>query len=128
MLALWLVRLRRTAESAPIINSIVGLAVQLARETLENWQSEFLQLLLQIGGPALLLYVGSPQSKKGDDRMEAKIDAIRGRGARQSGSAHQRDRSRLRWATYGRTPDRHGERAPERRTAWGSAITQLIPL
>lgn len=25
---------------------------------------------------ALLLHVGSPQSKEGDDRMEAKIDAI----------------------------------------------------
>jgi hypothetical protein len=50
--------------------------VQMSRETLENWQSEFLQLLWQIGGLALLLYVGSPQSKEGDDRMEAKIDAI----------------------------------------------------
>ncbi|MBW8893214.1 MAG: hypothetical protein JF617_14200 [Burkholderiales bacterium] len=30
----------------------------------------------QIGGLAFLLYVGSPQSKEGDDRMEAKIDAI----------------------------------------------------
>jgi hypothetical protein len=50
--------------------------VQMSRDTLENWQSEFLQLLWQIGGLALLLYVGSPQSKEGDDRMEAKIDAI----------------------------------------------------
>jgi hypothetical protein len=50
--------------------------VQMTRDTLENWQSEFLQLLWQIGGLALLLYVGSPQSKEGDDRMEAKIDAI----------------------------------------------------
>jgi len=46
------------------------------RDTLENWQSEFLQLLWQVGGLALLLYVGSPQSKEGDDRMEAKIDEI----------------------------------------------------
>jgi hypothetical protein len=46
------------------------------RDTLENWQSEFLQLIWQVGGLALLLYVGSPQSKEGDDRMEAKIDAI----------------------------------------------------
>ena len=50
--------------------------VQMMRETLENWQSEFLQLLWQVGGLAFLLYVGSPQSKEGDDRMEAKIDAI----------------------------------------------------
>jgi hypothetical protein len=50
--------------------------VQMARDTLENWQSEFLQLLWQVGGLALLLYVGSPQSKEGDDRIEAKVDAI----------------------------------------------------
>jgi hypothetical protein len=50
--------------------------VEMSRETLENWQSEFLQLLWQVGGLAILLYVGSPQSKEGDDRMEAKIDEI----------------------------------------------------
>jgi hypothetical protein len=48
----------------------------MGRDTLENWQSEFLQLLWQVGGLALLLYAGSPQSKEGDDRMEAKLDAI----------------------------------------------------
>jgi hypothetical protein len=46
------------------------------RDTLENWQSEFLQLIWQVAGLAILLHVGSPQSKEGDDRMEAKIDAI----------------------------------------------------
>lgn len=53
-----------------------GFAVQILRETLENWQSEFLQLLWQVAGLAILLHVGSPQSKEGDDRLEAKIDAI----------------------------------------------------
>jgi hypothetical protein len=50
--------------------------VEMSRDTLENWQSEFLQLLWQVAGLALLLHVGSPQSKEGDDRIEAKIDAI----------------------------------------------------
>ncbi|HEY8383684.1 MAG TPA: DUF6766 family protein [Microvirga sp.] len=50
--------------------------VEVMRDTLENWQSEFLQLLWQVGGLAILLFVGSPQSKEGDDRMEAKIDEI----------------------------------------------------
>jgi hypothetical protein len=50
--------------------------VQMSRDTFENWQSEFLQLLWQVAGLAILLHVGSPQSKEGDDRMEAKIDAI----------------------------------------------------
>lgn len=55
---------------------VSGFAIQMMRETLENWQSEFLQLLWQVAGLALLLHVGSPQSKEGDDRIEAKIDAI----------------------------------------------------
>lgn len=49
---------------------------EASRDTFENWQSEFLQLLWQVGGLALFLYVGSPQSKEGDDRHEAKLDAI----------------------------------------------------
>jgi hypothetical protein len=55
---------------------IAGYAMEMGRDTLENWQSEFLQLLWQVGGLALLLYVGSPQSKEGDDRREEKLDII----------------------------------------------------
>jgi hypothetical protein len=62
------------AHQQPI--QISGFAIQMGRDTLENWQSEFLQLLWQVAGLALLLHVGSPQSKEGDDRMEAKIDYI----------------------------------------------------
>ena len=51
-------------------------AIQTARDTLENWQSEFLQLIWQVAGLAFLLHVGSPQSKEGDDRKEEKIDRI----------------------------------------------------
>ena len=51
-------------------------AIEATRDTLENWQSEFLQLLWQVIGLAYLLYVGSPQSKEGDDRKEEKIDRI----------------------------------------------------
>ena len=50
--------------------------VEMSRDTLENWQSEFLQLLWQVGGLALLLYVGSPQSRESEERKEAKLDAI----------------------------------------------------
>jgi hypothetical protein len=53
-----------------------GYLVEMSRDTLENWQSEFLQLIWQVGGLAFLLHVGSPQSKEGDDRKEEKIDAI----------------------------------------------------
>ena len=50
--------------------------IQTTRDTLENWQSEFLQLIWQVSGLALLYHVGSPQSKDGDDRLEEKIDLI----------------------------------------------------
>jgi hypothetical protein len=62
------------AHGQPIV--ISQYAIQMTRDTLENWQSEFLQLLWQVGGLALLLYIGSPQSKEGTDRLEAKLDAI----------------------------------------------------
>jgi hypothetical protein len=48
----------------------------MGRDTLENWQSEFLQLIWQVAGLAFLLYIKSPQSKEGDDRKEEKLDAI----------------------------------------------------
>ncbi|MCJ9752822.1 hypothetical protein MOV61_19055 [Neorhizobium sp. BETTINA12A] len=50
--------------------------VEMLRDTFENWQSEFLQLLWQVGGLAFFLFLGSPQSKEGSDRLEAKIDVI----------------------------------------------------
>jgi hypothetical protein len=46
------------------------------RDTLENWQSEFLQLIWQVAGLSFLWYVGSPQSKESDDRKEEKLDLI----------------------------------------------------
>lgn len=50
--------------------------VEMGRDTFENWQSEFLQLLWQVVGLAYFLYVGSPSSKENDDRTEAKLDAL----------------------------------------------------
>jgi hypothetical protein len=50
--------------------------VEMGRDTFENWQSEFLQLIWQVVGLAYFLYIGSPASKENDDRLEAKIDAL----------------------------------------------------
>lgn len=50
--------------------------VESMRDTLENWQSEFLQLIWQVAGLAFLLHIGSPQSKEGDARKEEKLDKI----------------------------------------------------
>ena len=49
---------------------------EMLRDTFENWQSEFLQLMWQVLGLAYFLYVGSPSSKENDDRLELKIDAL----------------------------------------------------
>jgi len=46
------------------------------RDTMENWQSEFLQLIWQVAGLSFLWYVGSPQSKEGNDRQEEKFDLL----------------------------------------------------
>ena len=49
---------------------------QFLSSTFENWQSEFLQLIWQAVGLALLFYWGSSQSKESDERIEAKLDRL----------------------------------------------------
>jgi hypothetical protein len=49
---------------------------QTLRDTFENWQSEFLQLIWQVAGLSFLFFVGSPQSKEGSERQEEKLDLI----------------------------------------------------
>ncbi|HEY0698543.1 MAG TPA: DUF6766 family protein [Micromonospora sp.] len=49
---------------------------QFFASTLENWQSEFLQLVWQAAGLALFYFWGSSQSKESDERIEAKLDAL----------------------------------------------------
>ncbi|ANH80894.1 hypothetical protein A8C56_07795 [Niabella ginsenosidivorans] len=55
---------------------ISGYVVEMIRDTMENWQSEFLQLIWQVAGLSFLWYCGSPQSKEGDERKEEKLDYI----------------------------------------------------
>jgi hypothetical protein len=50
--------------------------IEMMRDTLENWQSEFLQLVWQVCALAFLYYAGSPQSRGDDERIEAKLDAL----------------------------------------------------
>jgi hypothetical protein len=49
---------------------------QFFSSTMENWQSEFLQLVWQAAGLALFYFWGSSQSKESDERLEAKIDLL----------------------------------------------------
>ena len=66
----WYAFLQDTAEHGqqPVFSEY---AIQMGRDTLENWQSEFLQLLWQVVGLAYFLYVGSPASKENENRLEA---------------------------------------------------------
>ena len=84
----------------------------MLRDTFENWQSEFLQLLWQVLGLAYFLYVGSPSSKENDDRMEAKIDALirLQAGARSEDILSDIDKRYLRADGHAR-PHAHGEGA-----------------
>jgi hypothetical protein len=53
-----------------------GYFIEAMRDTLENWQSEFLQLMWQVAGLSFLWYVGSPDSKSESEREEEKLDYI----------------------------------------------------
>jgi membrane protein implicated in regulation of membrane protease activity len=46
------------------------------QSTLENWQSEFLQLSAFTIACAYLVYKGSSESSDGQERMEAKLDVL----------------------------------------------------
>jgi hypothetical protein len=86
---------------------------EMGRDTFENWQSEFLQLIWQVVGLAYFLYVGSPSSKENDDRMEAKIDALLriNAGAEAEKVIHDLDRHFER--TSGALPHGHNQQVVE---------------
>ena len=46
------------------------------QSTLENWQSEFLQVATFVIAAAYLVYKGSSESPDGEERLEAKLDAL----------------------------------------------------
>jgi hypothetical protein len=56
--------------------TLSGYTVEFGQSTLENWQSEFLQLFSFVVLSALLIHRGSAESKDSDERMEEKIDKI----------------------------------------------------
>lgn len=92
-----------------------GWVVEMGRDTFENWQSEFLQLLWQVVGLAYFLYVGSPASKENDDRTEAKIDALLRlqAGARAEAIIREIDEAFLRTGGHSK-PHGHEEDAMEK--------------
>jgi hypothetical protein len=53
-----------------------GYLVEFSQSTMENWQSEFLQLFSFVLLAALLIHRGSSESKDGDERMEQALQRI----------------------------------------------------
>jgi hypothetical protein len=49
---------------------------QFGQSTLENWQSEFLQLFSFVVLAAVLIHHGSAESKDGTDRIEQRVNEI----------------------------------------------------
>jgi hypothetical protein len=105
----WYAFLEDAAEHAPQ-PAFSEYAIEMGRDTLENWQSEFLQLLWQVVGLAYFLYAGSPASKENDDRLEAKIDELLRMNGGSSADALIRDLDKR----YLRT---HGHAKPHAHTA-----------
>ena len=51
--------------------------IAFGQSTLENWQSEFLQLFSFVVVAAVLIHRGSAESKDGTDRMEKSLEEIK---------------------------------------------------
>ena len=53
-----------------------GYVVYFGEWTFQNWQSEFLEVLVLIVATSYLIHKGSPESKDGDDEMKAMLQRI----------------------------------------------------
>ena len=56
--------------------AFAGYLVQFGQSTLENWQSEFLQLFAFVVFSAILIHHGSAESRDGEDRIEQALKRI----------------------------------------------------
>lgn len=64
----------QTAHGEP--HGISGFVVHFGQSTLENWQSEFLQLFSFVVLAALLIHRGSAESKDSDERIERMLEKL----------------------------------------------------
>ena len=53
-----------------------GFVIYFGEWTFQNWQSEFLEVLLIITATVYFVHKGSPESRDGDDEMKATLDRI----------------------------------------------------
>jgi hypothetical protein len=53
-----------------------GFVVYFGEWTFQNWQSEFLEVLVLITATVYFIHKGSPESRDGDDEMKATLERI----------------------------------------------------
>jgi len=53
-----------------------GFVVYFGEWTFQNWQSEFLEVLVLITATVYFIHRGSPESRDGDDEMKATLERI----------------------------------------------------
>ena len=53
-----------------------GFIVYFGEWTFQNWQSEFLEVLVLITATVYFIHKGSPESRDGDDEMKATLERI----------------------------------------------------
>lgn len=64
----------QVAHGEPV--EVGGFAAEFAQATMENWQSEFLQLFAFVVLAALYIHKGSAESKDGEEKIEAALRRI----------------------------------------------------
>src|SRR4029453_17452688 len=67
---------QREHGSQPTLLGDDGYGWVWAEWTLQNWQSEFLELTTFVVLSSFLIHKGSPESKDGDDEMQATLERI----------------------------------------------------
>lgn len=65
---------QQRAHNEPV--AVSGFIVEFGQSTLENWQSEFLQLFSFVVFSAVLIHRGSAESNDSDERMEESLERI----------------------------------------------------
>jgi hypothetical protein len=62
--------------SEPTLWGPDGYVVYFGEWTFQNWQSEFLEVLVLITATVYFVHKGSPESRDGDDEMKATLERI----------------------------------------------------
>ncbi len=65
---------QQRAHNEPV--QLSGYIMEFGQSTLENWQSEFLQLFSFVVFSAILIHHGSAESRDGEDRIEEAVKRI----------------------------------------------------